>query len=488
MTTLSDAIGMILFFSLGVLVGAGIGWIFWWTSRREINRLDEQRQMLAEEKLIVFDFVHSMVEAIGEGVTREELFERVVHAAILSTGALSACIFEQENNLIRGVAVEGLFPPHRPLPESARSKITTRAKFIEQILKTEVFKVGEGLVGTVAQTGIGILIENALEDPRVVKHEDPSLEVRSVIVVPIRFRSSRLGVLAIVNPSDGGSFGENDFSLAQNIAEQAGLAIHNLDLMASQIEKNKLDVDLGLAHEIQNMLLPHEFPARPGLDVASFYQPAQKVGGDLFDIFEIDESRIGVAIADVSGKGIPASLLMAICQSNLRHFARHLVTPAKVLQALNEVLTVEMRQDMFITVTYAVIDLNARQLVLARGGHELPLLVHHGNGAPAKVDFLASEGMALGMVPAEIFDSAIEELTVPFVPGDVLIFYTDGLTEAIDRNGQEYGKARLAEVACTAAPHGSQALVDRLIAEVGQFRGQQDSQLDDLTVVVVGHR
>jgi sigma-B regulation protein RsbU (phosphoserine phosphatase) len=96
--------------------------------------------------------------------------------------------------------------------------------------------------------------------------------------------------------------------------------------------------------------------------------------------------------------------------------------------------------------------------------------------------------MALGMVPAEIFDSAIEELTVPFVPGDVLIFYTDGLTEAIDRTGQEYGKARLAEVACAAAPYGSQALVDRLIAEVGQFRGQQDSQLDDLTLVVVGHR
>lgn len=479
---------MILFFSLGVLCGAGIGWIFWWTSRREINRLDEQRQMLAEEKLIVFDFVHSMVEAIGEGVTREELFERVVHSAILSTGALSACIFQQEDQLIRGVAVEGLFPPHRPLPESARSKITTRAKFIEQILKAEVFKVGEGLVGSVAQSGIGILIENALEDPRVVKHEDPSLEVRSVIVVPILFRDRKLGVLAIVNPSDGGSFGENDFSLAQNIAEQAGLAIHNLDLMASQIEKNKLDVDLGLAHEIQNMLLPREFPAHPGLDVATFYQPAQKVGGDLYDVFEIDESRIGVAIADVSGKGIPASLLMAICQSNLRHFARHLITPAKVLRALNEILTVEMRQDMFITVTYAVIDLAAKQLILARGGHELPLVIHHANGAPARIDFLASEGMALGMVPAEIFDEAIEELTVPFVAGDVLLLYTDGLTEAIDRNGQEYGKERLAEVASACAASRSHVIVERLIEEVGTFRGRREVQLDDLTLVVVAHR
>ncbi|MGC9452513.1 MAG: PP2C family protein-serine/threonine phosphatase, partial [Oceanipulchritudo sp.] len=288
---------------MGLAVGAGIGWFFWWTARREIVRLDEQRQMLAQEKLIVFDFVHNMVEAIGEGVTRQELFERVVHAAILSTGALSACIFERTGDQLRGVAVEGLFPPHRPLPESSRVKITTRTKFVEQILKSEIFKVGEGLVGTAARTGQGILIENALEDPRVIKHDDPSLEVRSVIVVPIRFRDRNLGVLAIVNPSDGGSFGETDFSLAVSLAEQAGLAIHNLDLRATQIEKNKLDVDLGLAHEIQNMLLPKEFPQHPALQMASIYKPAQKVGGDLYDIFSTGSGKIEIAIADVSGKG-----------------------------------------------------------------------------------------------------------------------------------------------------------------------------------------
>jgi len=343
---------MVLVFCLGLATGATVGWVFWWTSRREIIRLDEQRQMLAQEKLIVLDFVHNMVEAIGEGVTRQELFERVVHAAILSTGALSACIFERQGNEIRGVAVEGLFPPHRPLPESSREKITTRTKFIESILKTELFKVGEGLVGQASLTGEGILIENALEDPRLIRHEDPALEVRSVIVVPILFRDRNIGVLAIVNPSDGGSFGETDFSLATSLAEQAGLAIHNLDLMASQIEKNKLDSDLGLAHEIQSMLLPKEFPQLRKLSMASIYQPAQKVGGDLYDVFRIDDFRVGVAIADVSGKGIPASLLMAICQSNLRHFARNYASPAKVLCELNEVMVGEMRPEMFVTLFY----------------------------------------------------------------------------------------------------------------------------------------
>ena len=478
---------MLLFFFFGLAVGTGIGWFFWWTARRENTRLDEQRQMLAQEKLIVFDFVHNMVEAIGEGVTRQELFERVVHAAILSTGALSACIFECQDERIRGVAVEGLFPPHRPLPESSRVKITTRAKFIEQILKSEVFKVGEGLVGTAAQTGQGILIENALEDPRIIKHEDPALEVRSVIVVPIRFRDRSIGVLAMVNPSDGGSFGDTDFSLAQSLAEQAGLAIHNLDLMASQIEKNKLDSDLGLAHEIQSMLLPKEFPGVSNLQMATIYKPAQKVGGDLYDIFSIDENRVGIAIADVSGKGIPASLLMAICQSNLRHFARHMESPARVLSELNEVMVGETRPEMFVTIIYAVIDMNKNELVFARGGHELPIIVHSEAGSPVVHEFLQSEGMALGMVPNVIFDSAIRDRTIPFNKGDILALYTDGVTEAVNVEGIEFGNNRLAEVVSTLRSRESEELVQGILDRIALFSGKNAGQADDFTVVIAKH-
>ena len=478
---------MLLIFLVGIAIGAGIGWFFWWTARREIVRLDEQRQMLAQEKLIVFDFVHNMVEAIGEGVTRQELFERVVHAAILSTGALSACIFEREGEQLRGVAVEGLFPPHRPLPESSRVKITTRTKFVEQVLKSEVFKVGEGLVGTAAKTGQGILIENALDDPRVIKHEDPSLEVRSVIVVPISFRERNLGVLAVVNPSDGGSFGETDFSLAVSLAEQAGLAIHNLDLMATQIEKNKLDVDLGLAHEIQSMLLPKEFPRRENLQIASIYKPAQKVGGDLYDVFSIDEERVGIAIADVSGKGIPASLLMAICQSNLRHLSRSISSPAQVLSELNEVMLGEMRPEMFITIIYAVIDMKADELVFARGGHELPILVHADpeNGQP-RSEFLESEGMALGMVPGAIFDEAVRDFRIPFQKGDILALYTDGVTEAVNNQGIEFGNNRLADVVRTLRTRGAEEMSKGILDRIALFSGP-NGQSDDFTVVIAKH-
>lgn len=477
---------MLLVFCTGLALGAGIGWFFWWTARREIVRLDEQRQMLAQEKLIVFDFVHNMVEAVGEGVTRSELFERVVHAAILSTGALSACIFERNDNQLRGVAVEGLFPPHRPLSESVRAKITTRTKFVEQVLKSEIFKVGEGLVGTAAKTGKGILIENALEDPRVIHHEDPALEVRSAIVVPITFREKNLGVLAIVNPADGGSFGDTDFSLAGSLAEQAGLAIHNLDLMATQIEKNKLDVDLGLANEIQRMLLPDAFPDVPELDMASIYIPAQKVGGDLYDIFPLDGNRVGIAIADVSGKGIPASLLMAICQSNLRHLAKSLDSPAAILAELNDVMLGEMRPEMFVTIIYAILDVSRNELVFARGGHELPILLHAGKGEEARTEFVEGEGMALGMVPGEIFREAVQDQRVGFAKGDALILYTDGVTEVANANGVEFGNGRLCEVLRTLRSRKAEEMAQGVMDRISLFSGS-NALSDDLTVVIAKH-
>ena len=436
------------YFVVGILLGALLVAFFYLALRREILELDEDRQYLKQEKQIVVEFMHNLVESIGEGVGREELFQRIVHAAVLSTGALSACIFERtEEDDLRGVASEGLFPPHRPLPPNTRGKLSTRAKFIEQILKSEVFAMGEGIVGSVAKTGQAVLIEDATKDPRIIKHEDPALEVRSIIVAPILFRKKVLGALAVVNPADGSAFSETDFSLVQSLAEQAGMAIHNSDLMSFQIEKSKLDMDLSLASSIQGMLLPQAFPNLPELDIDATYSPAQKVGGDLYDVFLLGEGRLGVAIADVSGKGIPASLLMAICQTNLRHFARLLNSPAEVLCALNREMSAEMREDMFITIIYAIIDTKKQTLTLARAGHELPLLIHSSDAT--SVVPVASEGMALGMVPSEIFDAVIADGTVPFGSGDVLLMYTDGLTESMNAEGIEFSTQRLMKAMLT---------------------------------------
>jgi len=475
---------MLLFFILGCLFGGGIGWFFWWSAHREAVRLDEEKEHLKQEQTIVFDFMHNMVESIGEGVDRQKLLERIVHAAILSTGAMSACLFERVDNDLRGAAVEGLFPPHRPLPRETGKEATTRVQFLEKILKAEVFRVGEGLVGTVAKTGEGIFIRDARDDPRVIKHEDPALQVRSVIVVPVSFRDRNLAVLAIVNSSDGGSFTLTDFSLATSLAEQAGLAIHNLDTMSIQIEKSRLDNDLTLARDVQSMLLPRHFPDHPKLDIGASYRPAQKVGGDLYDFFDLGENRIGIAVADVSGKGVPASLMMTIALTNLRHLAQAHTSPAEVLRRLNERMYGELHEAMFITLLYAVIDLENETLTLARGGHELPIHISRGANGKFGSEMVSSNGMALALFPPELFDTEIEDRELSFHSGDLLLPYTDGVTEASNQEGEEFTHQRLARLLLEVRERSASEINQIILERVAQFSSQL-RLADDFTLVAV---
>lgn len=476
------------FFVLGGLLGALLVYAFYWRAQRDATRLEEEKQILMEERQIVLDYMHTMVDAVGERLPREELFQRIVHAAILSTGALSACIFEKgADNMLRGVAVEGLFPPHRPIPDTQRMKLGSRAKFIEEVLKSESFPVGEGVVGRVAATGRGELIIRAADDPRIVKHEDIALKVHSVIAAPITVRRRLIGVLCVCNASDGQPFSQTDYSLVEALAEQAGLAVHNADFLALQVEKQRLDLDLTLASDVQQMLLPRTMPTVPGLDIDARYLAAQKVSGDLYDVFRLGFDRIGVAVADVSGKGISASLLMAICRTTLRQIAPLHTSPARVLAELNRSLAGDMREGMYITMTYAVVDAGRNRVTLARAGHELTLLSWQEQKTGAYLsEFIGAEGMPLGLVDADLFDSAIEDKTVDFLPGATLVLYTDGVTEAANAEDKEFGGARLADALRAGRAGTAKEINDQILTALGRFTGNTDLR-DDYTLLTVKH-
>ncbi|MEO7414534.1 MAG: GAF domain-containing SpoIIE family protein phosphatase [Opitutaceae bacterium] len=477
---------MFLLFVSGVLIGLLL--MLWplYLARQETMRLDEGREQITQDRQRVVDFMHLMVEALGEGLTREELHQRIVHASILCTGALSACIFERTgHDTMRGVAVEGLFPPHRPLTDLARAKLTTRAKFIEQVLKSEEFPIGEGIVGRVALSGRGELLANAAGDARIVKHEDAALTVKSVIAVPLVFRERFFGVLAVTNPIGDRPFTEMEFSLMQSLAEQAALALHNAELLHLQLEKKQLDLDLSLASGIQQMLLPSVTPHMDGLNLDARYAAAQKVGGDLYDLFQLSETRLGVAVADVSGKGIPASLLMAICRTNLRQIAPRHDSPASALTELNRELGGGVQRGMFITMLYAVIDTARNEVTFARAGHELPLFAKRERETGAMVgEFVGSDGMALGMVPPEIFSAAIADRTEPFVKGDILVLYTDGITEAPNEEGKEFSGPRLVDALRALHQRDAMGINDGILESVNRFAGAS-AQRDDFTLVTI---
>jgi sigma-B regulation protein RsbU (phosphoserine phosphatase) len=475
---------MLIGLFVGLILGLTAVWFVDLRFRKRLKNAEEAQWLLREEKQLVVDFMHRMVEAVGEDRDLDALYQRIVHASVRSTGAMAACLYAYDGKgSLHGVAVEGLFPPQRPLPRQFFSTHITRAKFIESVLKGEIFQVGEGLIGSVARSGQALLIADALNDPRVLKHDDPALEIRSLMIAPIFFRGDLLGVLGVANPGDGFSFTETDFSLVESLAEQAGLAINNNRMLSFQLEKNRLDLDIELASSIQGLLLPDAFPATDKLDIATAYRPAQKIGGDLYDVFKLAEGRIGLAVADVSGKGISGSILMATCQTHLRHFARNEASPAAALRALNKALQHVMRTDMFITITYAIIDLPLKRITLARAGHEVPVLLRNRENGRFEVEQPECEGMALGMVPEELFDDAISDCELPFNSGDALVLFTDGVTETVNPHGTEFSTSRLMDVLSYDSKLPAQIMVQNVIDRLNRF-GCGNGQTDDITLLV----
>ena len=475
-------------FFLGLLVAGSVAWVFVQYFRQNARMLVEEKQRLEQEKTLVLEFMHNLVEGVGEESSRRELHARIIHAAVLGTGAVSGCLYVPAGEgKLRGAAVEGLFPPQKPMDPKTRESLGTRAEFLRKTLEAEEIAHGEGIVGEVAGKGEPILVNDADSDPRVTRHDDPVLRVRSLLAVPMFFRKRFLGVIAVANSADGAGFSETDHSLVVSLGEQAALAIHNADQVHSQMEKHRLDLDLSLAANVQGMLLPAVLPRLPGLEVAAVYQTAQRVGGDMYNVFELPGGKVGVAIADVSGKGVAASLLMAICQTSLGHLARGGDPPREVLLRMNAEILGEIRADMFVTMIYAVIDPGTRSLRLARAGHELPVLCTARSDGRPGCRTIVSEGMAIGMAPEPIFGPALEEIELPFGPGDVLVLYTDGITERTNSDGAEFGTARLADTVGTAVGRSAEGIKEAILSAVDRF-GQEGSPSDDMTLLVVKAR
>ena len=442
----------------------------------ELDRLREERQ-------VIIDFLHRSADDIGSGANREKIYKRTVRATALSCGAMSACVYEKTaDGKLVAKACEGLFPPQTK-KIGRRKNGELRAKYIEDALMAETIEPNEGILGEVAASGRGVLIKDALKDPRIIKHDDESLKIRSFMAVPLIFRGQLSGVLAVANPISGRAFTDTEFSLAKSLGEQCALALQNAEAVSALLMRNKLEFDLRLASSIQRYLLPENLPQTDSLEFAVKYLPQQLIGGDFYDFFKLPHGKIGVVIGDVSGKGIPAAILMALCQTKLRYIAMSGKSPAQTLCLLNSEMVHAMRSDMFITIIYLVIDPKSGEARFARAGHEPPLLARADSDEAAQP--LKSSGMALGMVSEELFDEVMEDASFKMNSGDVLVLYTDGLTEAANPEGGEFTAKKLAQTISTLRSRNANDLNDEIIKSVEAFMGPGNKYGDDLTLLTV---
>jgi sigma-B regulation protein RsbU (phosphoserine phosphatase) len=251
--------------------------------------------------------------------------------------------------------------------------------------------------------------------------------------------------------------------------------------LAEDKSKAALAKELQVAREVQMHLLPTEFPVMQGLEADALVQSSLVLGGDYFDIIKVDRNHIGFAIADVSGKGTPAALMMSACRSSLRILARGELSPVKTLAKLNESLQDDMPPQMFITLFYGVYNIKTRELRYSRCGHEPPMIIRAGDIQPK---FLSEGGFALGMVDSDLFSDGIGEGRVTLERGDLLVLYTDGINEASSTTGEEFGIERMVDLFIRYEGRSLKDMIRRLDRHLRQFSALSQT-LDDRTLLLI---
>jgi PAS domain S-box-containing protein len=289
-------------------------------------------------------------------------------------------------------------------------------------------------------------------------------------------------------PSPGG--GDRDMLVRKAIYRDAfgrpvGIVGVLLDITerkrAEKAEREQFERDFEVARDIQRVLLPSEFPKVLNADIGALSVPARKVGGDYYDVVAVDGDNWGFAIADVSGKGVGAALLMAMCRTALRHIAAANPSPRKVLHRVNAIMRPDMQDDLFISMIYGVYNARTRVFRFCRAGHE-PLLVWRA-GAP-KPERRSPRGMAIGLAEGKDFEDSLVEEELVLEKGDMALFYTDGITEAANASGDEFGVARLEGIVRETAGLPARVMVQEVDKHVGTFIGATP-QGDDRTMLIL---
>lgn len=462
---------------LVLAVGGAFMYFRWQRARRQCDEL-------LKEKEVIFGFVHDVGEvfAEAENIDPDLLLKRVLFYALRTTKAVSGAIYlqDKQTEILHVRALSGVFPPMAEAVDGRSDPGLSRSKHVETLVRTRAIAKGEGLVGQVAETASPILVEEAEHDSRVPRHGVDFLKIQSLLLVPMRFHQQVLGVLVVVNRTDGNPFNETDLNLLQALADQASASVHYVGLRDTLDEKKRIDHDLTVARRIQTALLPDQLPHPPGVELAAFNEPAQQIGGDYYDVVTIDENHLGIAIADVSGKGIGGAMLMSVCRSVLRAQAPGNLSPSAVLRSLNRVMGPDISEDMFVTMVYMVLHLDTHQLVMARAGHERPVWLSSRYG----VRHMDAPGLAIGMTDEESFDAALGEATVDLEPGDVVVVYTDGITEAMNEAGAEWGLSELIAACQVSAPEGAHSVLNNVRTRLRRWVGER-AQYDDMTLLAL---
>ncbi len=360
--------------------------------------------------------------------------------------------------------------------DEARKEI--RATIMPESGLTEIrLPIGQGLAGTVAATGESIIIHDAYSDSRFDRTSDQSTGYRtqSVLCVPIRNRGQKIvGVLQLLNKRDG-RFGKSDLDFLESISDHMAIAMENAMLHVTLIQKNRMEQELKLGREIQAQLLPDTPTDIPGTEIFARSRSCYQVGGDYFDFIPLDNEELGVALGDVSGKGVSAALIMSGVQAALRGSAPLAADLPSLMAHLNDILYKVTRAKKYVTLFFARYHPPSGTLRYVNAGHNPAIIVMNGGQ-----ELLHSTGRPIGMMK----QSRYEERAVQLEPGATLFLYTDGCTDAANPAEEELGMERWCQAVQKRAGEPVANVIDSLMQDVSAFENGADP-VDDKTLVVL---
>lgn len=443
--------------------------------RQTIHELMRDKVRIQTEERRVFDFLHGIGEALKDDTHAGDLPGLIVEGAmrILEADGGALYLLARGTQVLRPAYVSKSCPPFVGVPVKPGA---TPAQ-IQASLRLQAVKVGEGLVGRVLSDNSIVALERG--DPRLEPLR--AAGVNSAFLAPLVYGGMTLGVLALSRSAQGEPLGPGHFNTFKALAEQSAFSLFDAFLHTEAAEKRQIEKNLHVAIEVQRILLPAEPPVIEGFDVAGTNLPAQYLSGDYFDYVPLDADRWGIVIADVSGKGIPAALLMAMARTALRLLATSDSAPAEIVRRLNAQLYPDIREDMFISLAFVVVDRRSNVLRLVRAGHDAPLLYHAADGAVTKVK---PPGMAVGIDSGGAFNRVTNDFSLTLERGDCLVLYTDGVTEAHNRAGDEFGLEAMIRSVQASASEGAAGIVQRVVTDVRAFIGDQPPH-DDITLISI---
>lgn len=333
------------------------------------------------------------------------------------------------------------------------------------------------IVNQVIATRQALLTNNAMYDTRINPGQSIIMRgLRAILCAPMLVQDRLVGVIYVDTSMRTGNFTESDRDLLNAVAGQAGIALENARLYSVAVEKGRLEQELKLAREIQQGLLPRRMPNVAGYEVSAAWHSAREMAGDFYDTFTLDTNTFGVVVADVSDKGAASAMFMAVARSMIRSYAFAGFAARDTLSHTNDLILDDAESGMFVTVYYSVFG-GGGQSIHINAGHNPPAVYR---AATQDVVFMPRGGRAIGWFP----NNPLRDVEMQLQPGDVMVFYTDGLTDAENPAGENFGEQRLAATLLDAAGMPAESVLEQIIQRVEAF-GEGIPPFDDLTLVVV---